>query len=291
MNKNKKSVSLVLGSGGARGYAHIGVIKELKKQGYEIKSISGSSIGALVGGLYACGKLEEYEKWVLNFDVMDVIKLVDFSFSGNGMISADKVFDKIGSIIEDDLNIEDLEIPFTATATDIVNKKEVWINKGSLKDAIRASIAIPTIFTPKVINERLLFDGGILNPVPILPTASHFTDLVVAVNLNEDIKLKSKYKKIFKKKKSILGDNVNEFLNKNFKKKKKTLSYFEIVNLSIESMQDLISRHQLASHKPDIMIDISSKSCDFYDFHRAREIISYGREVTKDTLKVYEDDE
>ncbi|MGM0518111.1 MAG: patatin-like phospholipase family protein [Campylobacterota bacterium] len=291
MEKDKTSVSLVLGSGGARGYAHIGVIKELQNQGYEIKSISGSSIGALVGGLYACGKLEEYEEWVLNFDVMDVIKLVDFSFSGNGMISADKVFDKIDSIIADELNIEDLDTPFTATATDIINKKEVWINKGSLKDAIRASIAIPTIFTPKIINDRVLFDGGILNPVPILPAASHFTDLVVAVNLNEDIKLKSKYKKIFKKKKSILGDNVSEFLNKKFTKKKKTLSYFEIVNLSIESMQDVISRHQLASHKPDIMINISSNCCDFYDFHRAKEIISYGQAVTKDSIKAYEQDE
>ncbi len=290
MQKKNKSISLVLGSGGARGYAHIGVIKELEKQGYEIKSISGSSMGALVGGLYACGKLKDYEKWVLNFDVMDVIKLVDFSFSGNGMISADKVFDKIEEIVEEDLNIEDLDIPFTATATDIINKKEVWINKGSLKDAIRASIAIPAIFTPKVINGRVLFDGGILNPVPILPAASHFADLVVAVNLNEDIKMKQKYKRIFKKKKSMLGDNVNKFLSKRMAKKKKTLSYFEILNLSIESMQDVISRHQLASHRPDMMINISSNCCDFYDFHKAKELISYGQHVTRDILKTYEED-
>ena len=145
---DKKTVSLVLGSGGARGYAHIGVIKELIKNDYEIKTISGSSMGALIGGLYAAGKLDEYEQWILGFDVMDILKLVDFSFSRNGMINGDRVFDKIEEMIGD-IKIEDLPISFTATATDILNRKEVWLQKGSLKDAIRASIAIPTVFTPK----------------------------------------------------------------------------------------------------------------------------------------------
>lgn len=284
--KKKKTVSLVLGSGGARGYAHIGVIKELEKQGYEIKSISGSSMGALVGGLYASGKLQVYEDWVLNFDVLDVLDLVDFSFSDGGMIKADKVFDKIQEFMEKDILIEDLPIPFTATATDILNKKEVWLRKGSLKDAIRASIAIPTIFTPKKLNGRVLFDGGILNPVPILPVASEFTDLVIAVNLNDDAIIKDKHKKIFEEDDSYLKKTVGKFLNKKFTKKKK-LSYFEILNLSIESMQDVIARHQLASHKPDIMINVSSKACEFYDFHKAKELIEYGRSLTKDVLKEY----
>lgn len=284
--KKKKTVSLVLGSGGARGYAHIGVIKELEKQGYEIKSISGSSMGALVGGLYASGKLQVYEDWVLNFDVLDVLDLVDFSFSDGGMIKADKVFDKIEEFMEKDILIEDLTIPFTATATDILNKKEVWLRKGSLKDAIRASIAIPTIFTPKKLNGRVLFDGGILNPVPILPVASEFTDLVIAVNLNDDAIIKDKHKKIFEEDDSYLKKTVGKFLNKKFTKKKK-LSYFEILNLSIESMQDVIARHQLASHKPDIMINVSSKACEFYDFHKAKELIEYGRSLTKDVLKEY----
>ncbi len=284
--KKKKTVSLVLGSGGARGYAHIGVIKELEKQGYEIKSISGSSMGALVGGLYASGKLQAYEDWVLNFDVLDVLDLVDFSFSDGGMIKADKVFDKIQEFMGKDILIEDLPIPFTATATDILNKKEVWLRKGSLKDAIRASISIPTIFTPKKLNGRVLFDGGILNPVPILPVASEFTDLVIAVNLNDDAIIKDKHKKIFEKDDSYLKKTVGKFLNKKFTKKKK-LSYFEILNLSIESMQDVIARHQLASHKPDIMINVSSKACEFYDFHKAKELIEYGRSLTKDVLKDY----
>ena len=286
--QKKKTVSLVLGSGGARGYAHIGVIKELEKQGYEIKSISGSSMGALVGGLYASGKLQAYEDWVLNFDALDILKLVDFSFSDGGMIKADKVFDKIEEFIGEDVLIEDLHIPFTATATDILNKKEVWLKKGSLKDAIRASIAIPTIFTPKKLNGRVLFDGGILNPVPILPVTSEFTDLVIAVNLNDDAIIKDKHKKIFQEDDSYFKKTIGKFLNKKFTNtKKKKLSYFEILNLSIESMQDVIARHQLASHKPDIMINVSSKACEFYDFHKAKELIEYGGSLTKDVLKDY----
>ena len=235
---NKKTVSLVLGSGGARGYAHIGVIKELIKNNYEIKSISGSSIGALIGGLYAAGKLEEYEKWVLNFDVFDILKLVDFSFSRNGMINGDKVFNKIEEMIGD-IKIEDLPISFTATATDITNRKEVWIQRGSLKDAIRASISIPTVFTPTKVNGKELFDGGILNPLPILPTLSEFTDLIVAVDLNNSIDIKKEHKNIFKKQKVGIKQNISIFLQKNIKKKD-NLSYFEIINKSIETMQEVI---------------------------------------------------
>ncbi|MAD42211.1 MAG: patatin [Arcobacter sp.] len=280
---NQKSVSLVLGSGGARGYAHIGVIKELIKNGYKIKSISGSSIGALIGGLYAAGKLDEYEEWILNFDIFDVLKLVDFSFSTNGMIKADKVFKKIEGMIGD-IKIEDLPISFTATATDIINRKEVWLQKGSLKDAIRASISIPTVFTPIKINKRELFDGGILNPLPLIPTISEFTDLIIAVDLNSSINIKKEHQYLFEKQEKSIKENITNFFQKNIKKKE-SLGYFEIINKSIETMQEVISRHQLASHQPDIMINISNKACEFYDFHKAKELIEYGSIITKETLK------
>lgn len=280
--ENKKTVSLVLGSGGARGYAHIGVIKELEAQGYEIKSISGSSMGALIGGLYAAGKLEEYEQWVKNFNVIDILKLVDFTFSKDGMINGEKVFSKIEEMIGD-ANIEDLDIPFTATATDILNRKEVWLQKGCLKDAIRASIAIPTLFTPKQLNGKTLFDGGILNPVPIVPTISEFTDLIIAVNLNDDIEIKEEHKKLLEKEKNKFHQTVIDFFQKNIKKKE-GLNYFQLINKSIETMQEVIARHQLASHKPDIMVNISSRTCEFYDFHKADEMIKYGQAVTKELL-------
>ncbi len=280
--KNKKTVSLVLGSGGARGYAHIGVIKELEAQGYEIKSISGSSMGALIGGLYAAGKLGEYEQWVENFNVLDILKLVDFTFSKDGMINGEKVFLKIEEMIGD-VNIEDLDISFTATATDILNRKEVWLQRGCLKDAIRASIAIPTLFTPKQLNGKTLFDGGILNPVPIVPTISEFTDLIIAVNLNDDIEIKEEHRKLLEKEKNKFHQTVIDFFQKNIKRKE-NLSYFQLINKSIETMQEVIARHQLASHKPDIMVNISSRACEFYDFHKAYEMIKYGQAVTKEIL-------
>ena len=283
MNTAKKTISLVLGSGGARGYAHIGVIKELIDNGYEIKSISGSSIGALIGGLYAAGKLDEYEEWVLNFDIFDILKLVDFSFNKNGMINGNKVFEKIEEMIGD-IQIEDLPIAFTATATDITNRKQVWIQKGSLKDAIRASIAIPTVFTPICINGIELFDGGILNPLPIIPTLAQFTDLTVAVDLNSSSDVKKEHKEILKKEKTGIRKSINDFIQKNIKKKD-SLTYFAIINQSIETMQEVISRHQLASHKPDIMINISNKVCEFYDFQKAEELIKYGRVITKEVLE------
>ncbi|XPV54725.1 MAG: patatin-like phospholipase family protein [Halarcobacter ebronensis] len=126
--KNKKSVSLVLGSGGARGYAHIGVIETLLSKNYEIKSISGTSMGALIGGLYACGKLEEFKQWVLTIDPLEILKLLDLSFSKTGLIKGEKIFEKIEELIGD-ICIEDLDISFTAVASDIIKQKEVWIQK------------------------------------------------------------------------------------------------------------------------------------------------------------------
>lgn len=182
----KQEISLILGSGGARGYAHIGVIEELLAQGYEIRSIAGSSMGALIGALYACGKLDEFKTWTLTLDIFSVAKLLDFSFTGTGIIQGDKVFHVIEKIIGDVL-IEDLPIPYTAVATDLIKQKEIWIQKGRLIDAIRASIAIPTVFTPKKIANRYLIDGGVLNPLPIAPTIADDTDMTIAVNLSANV--------------------------------------------------------------------------------------------------------
>jgi len=179
----EKNISLVLGSGGARGYAHIGVIEVLEDYGYEIQSIAGSSMGALIGGLYACGKLNTYKEWVLTLDVLDVLKLLDFTIGKISFIKGDKIFNIIADMIGE-YNIEDLPIAFSAVATDLTTQKEVWLQRGSLSTAIRASIAIPTIFTPVEIKNKILVDGGILDPVPIGPTLSDMNDLTVAVNLN-----------------------------------------------------------------------------------------------------------
>ncbi|MBA1202017.1 alpha/beta hydrolase [Pseudomonas capeferrum] len=177
-----KRVALVLGSGGARGYAHIGVIEEIERRGYEIACIAGCSMGAVVGGIYAAGKLDDYRKWIESLDYLDVLRLVDVSFR-LGAIRGEKVFGHIRKIVGE-LNIEQLRIPYTAVATDLTNQQEIWFQEGCLHQAMRASAAIPSLFTPVVQGNRMLVDGGILNPLPIIPVVSSHCDLIIAVNLN-----------------------------------------------------------------------------------------------------------
>ena len=177
-----KRVALVLGSGGARGYAHIGVIEEIERRGYEIGCIAGCSMGAVIGGIYAAGKLDDYRSWIESLDYLDVLRLVDVSFR-LGAMRGDKVFGKIRKIVGE-LNIEQLRIPYTAVATDLTHQQEIWFQEGCLHQAMRASAAIPSLFTPVMQGNRMLVDGGILNPLPIVPVVSSHCDLIVAVNLN-----------------------------------------------------------------------------------------------------------
>ncbi|WP_271105440.1 patatin-like phospholipase family protein [Pseudomonas tohonis] len=177
-----KRVALVLGSGGARGYAHIGVIQEIEARGYEIACIAGCSMGAVVGGIYAAGKLDEYREWTESLDYLDVLRLLDVSFR-LGAIRGEKVFGRIREIVGD-IDIEDLAIPYTAVATDLTNQQEIWFQEGCLHQAMRASAAIPSLFTPVMQGSRMLVDGGLLNPLPIVPVVSSHCDLIIAVNLN-----------------------------------------------------------------------------------------------------------
>ncbi|VVO37224.1 patatin-like phospholipase family protein [Pseudomonas fluorescens] len=178
----KKRVALVLGSGGARGYAHIGVIEEIERRGYDIACIAGCSMGAVVGGIYAAGKLNDYRDWIESLDYLDVLRLVDVSFR-LGAIRGEKVFGQIRKIVGE-INIEDLRIPYTAVCTDLTNQQEIWFQEGCLHQAMRASAAIPSLFTPVMQNGRMLVDGGLLNPLPIVPVVSSHCDLIIAVNLN-----------------------------------------------------------------------------------------------------------
>jgi len=177
-----KKVALVLGSGGARGYAHIGVIEELQERGYEIGCIAGCSMGAVVGGIFAAGKLREYREWTESLDYLDVLRLLDVSFR-LGAIRGERVFGRIQEIVGE-VDIENLAIPFTAVATDLTNQQEIWFQEGCLHQAMRASAAIPSLFTPVIQGKRMLVDGGLLNPLPIVPVVSSHCDLIIAVNLN-----------------------------------------------------------------------------------------------------------
>jgi NTE family protein len=178
-------IALALGSGGARGYAHIGAIQVLDERGFEIVAIAGSSMGALVGGLRAAGKLEEYTEWALGLSQLDVLRLLDPSLSAAGAIRGQKVFAKVGELFDGAL-IEDLPVPYTAVAADLLARREVWFQSGPIAAAIRASISIPGVFTPVMLNGRLLADGGLMNPVPIAPTVGVHADATVAVSLSGD---------------------------------------------------------------------------------------------------------
>ena len=179
-------VALALGSGGARGYAHIGVMNELDARGYEIVSVAGSSMGALVGGLYCAGHLDDYVDWISGLSQLDVMRLLDVSLSKpGGMIGAERILARVREILGDTV-IEDLEIPFTAVATDLAAGRPVWFQKGSLVDAIRASIAIPGVIRPHEVDGRLLADGGILDPLPVAPTSAVSSDVTIGVVLDAD---------------------------------------------------------------------------------------------------------
>jgi NTE family protein len=176
-------VALALGSGGARGYAHIGVIEALRERGYEIVGIAGSSMGAVVGGLEAAGKLDELADWAKSLNQRNILRLLDPSITAAGVLRAEKILDAVRDILGP-VNIEDLPIPYTAVATDLLAGKSVWFQRGPVDEAIRASIAIPGVIAPHEIDGRLLADGGILDPLPMAPISGVNADLTIAVSLN-----------------------------------------------------------------------------------------------------------
>lgn len=181
-----KTVALVLGSGGARGMAHIGVIEEIEARGYEVVSVSGCSIGAIVGAFYSAKKLDVFTEWARSLNYLNVLRLVDFSFISNGAIRGDKLFSVLSEMLGD-IKIEDLETPYTAVATDLISSKEVWFQRGSLEQAMRASAAIPGLIQPVEYENRLYVDGGVLNPLPIAASVSAHADYIIAVDLSADV--------------------------------------------------------------------------------------------------------
>ncbi|MDH5324920.1 MAG: patatin-like phospholipase family protein [Gammaproteobacteria bacterium] len=276
-----KTISLVLGSGGARGLAHIGVIQWLIEQGYVIRSISGTSIGALVGGIYAAGALDVYAQWVTNLEKIDILRLLDLSFRRQGLFKGEKIISLLKEMIGD-RNIESLPLSFTAVATNLQSQKEVWLNSGPLFDAIRASISIPTIFAPHNYLGQQFLDGSLVNPVPIAPTLKDTTDLTVAVDLN------GRYHRHITPAINESRNGYQEFVRQFWPKTSvgiarsdTSLSFYGIMLRSMETMQARITRLQLAAYTPDITVTIPANTCSFYEFDRANELIQLGYTSTK----------
>jgi len=278
----KKKVSLVLSGGGARGMAHIGVIEELEHQGFEISAVAGTSMGALVGGVYALGKINEFKNWLFTLDKKKVFSLVDFTLSTQGLVKGDKVLNKMKDFIPD-ANIEDLKIPYTAVAADIINKEEVAFTKGSIYEAIRASISIPTVFTPVKINGGLLVDGGVLNNIPVNHAKRIKGDILIVVDVNANTPVD---KPLVPELESIEKQSVYESKIKYFYNRLKKISplnqpdnigYFDLISKTINLMTYHTSQLMLQHYKPDILINISRESCGTYDFFKAEELVEIGR--------------
>lgn len=313
-------VALALGGGGARGYAHIGVIEVLQERGYEIVTIAGTSMGALVGGLQAAGRLPAYAEWVAGLTQRDVLRLLDPSVRAPGMIRGDKVLARVSELLEGAL-IEELPIPFTAVATDLLARREVWFQRGPVDVAIRASIALPSIFTPVMLNGRLLVDGGLMNPLPLAPMTSAQADVTVAVSLSGDRagqlgraeetetaepRPTEEWLERFKRSAAqVLDKDLRRSLTRRFGARGQAaeptvppleaaekafealpqgLGTFEVMELSLDAMQSLVTRYRLAGYPPDVLITVPKNACRILDFHKGGEMIALGRELAEEAL-------
>lgn len=287
-------ITLVLGSGGPRGYAHIGVINELKDRGHEVVAISGCSMGAVIGGLEAAGALGEFEEWARSLTTRDVVRLMDVTLKGPGVIKADRVIGRVAQMLGDVL-IENLPIPYTAVATDLEARREVWFQRGPLDRAIRASIAIPGMITPAVVNGRVLVDGGVLNPVPLEPVAAVPADRVVAVSLSGRPIPKEGASPVIESSagsgagmfswiKDGLGNLLPQEAGRSLLARAADdddaparLRTPEILAQSLEAMESMIERFRSAARPADVTVRIPIDVCGQWDYHRAEEVIEVGR--------------
>jgi len=287
-----RTLSLVLGSGGARGCAHIGVIRCLEEEGYQIRSIAGSSMGAVIGGVYGIGKLDEFEEWVRAIRRRDIVSLLDISLAGGGLVRGDRIINTLKELLGGGL-IEEMPIQFTAVAADIAREKEVWINTGPVFDAIRASMSLPLILTPHKRDGVNLVDGGVLNPVPIAPTFHDETDFTLAVSLGgEPVALEppaSKEEKSEGTERSGLQEKIAEFvdllsLSKSTPEEPRGWGVFEVADRSFDAMQSTIARQKIAAYPPDFLIEIARNQCGTMEFDRADEMIELGYQKTRELL-------
>lgn len=281
----------MLGSGGARGHAHIGVIRAIEERGARIHNIAGTSMGSVVGGIYAAGELDTYAEWAGALTRNDVFKLLDLSFSRKALFKGERIFEVLKDLVGD-CKIEELERGFTAVATDIEAQNEVWLNRGSLFTAMKASTAVPGVFDPVEINGRILVDGGLVNPIPIAPTLNDSTDLTIAVNLNS----LSEESKSSREADSERADDGNEDGYRqritNFvagligddDSEQMSVDAAELLTRSIDVMQGGIARLKLAAYAPDKVVEISRNACSFFEFHRADEMADLGYRKTVDAL-------
>ena len=309
-DSSRPRVALALGSGGARGYAHIGVIHELHDRGYQIVGIAGSSMGALVGGLQAAERLDEFADWARSLTQRAILRLLDPSITAAGVLRAEKILDAVRDILGA-VTIEQLSIPYTAVATDLLAGKSVWLQRGPVDEAIRASIAIPGMIAPHVVDGRLLADGGILDPLPMAPISAVNADLTIAVSLSgsetigdaepEPRPTTEWLNRMLSSTSALLdrptaravlnrfgasipegGETAAEMAEHaeaaaDEEPDVPKLGGFEVMNRTIDIAQAALARHTLAAYPPDLLIEVPRSACRGLEFHRAAEVIDIGR--------------
>ena len=304
-----RRVALALGSGGARGYAHIGVIHELQDRGYQIVGIAGSSMGALVGGLQAAERLDEFADWARSLTQRSILRLLDPSITAAGVLRAEKILDAVRDILGA-VTVEELPIPYTSVCTDLLAGKSVWLQRGPVDEAIRASIAIPGVIAPHVIDGRLLADGGILDPLPMAPIAAVNADLTIAVSLSgseaaggdpapEPRPTTEWLNRMLSSTSALLDSPTARAVLDRFgtssaedpddtasvpESEPPRLGGFEVMNRTIDIAQAALARHTLAAYPPDLLIEVPRSACRSLEFHRAAEVIETGRELAAEAL-------
>ncbi|HET8865166.1 MAG TPA: patatin-like phospholipase family protein [Gracilimonas sp.] len=285
----KKKVHLVLGSGGARGIAHIAVIEELEKAGYEIIEVIGCSMGAVVGGIFAAGHLPEYKKWITGLSRRGVFDLLDFTFTKQGFVKGEKLFAKHLDLTGNE-NIEEFEIPFTAVATDMRHHEEVLFRSGDLYKALRASVSMPGFFVPVVEDGKVLVDGGVLNPLPINLVKKEKGAIIVAVNLNgrpdpkydkkpEPDKLEEMQKWFGKMLPDSMKSNRKTKAKAELSAVEESFSLIELMDSSFSFTQDRLTELIIEMHKPDKLIEIPRNACGVFDFDQGKRVYDIGREA------------
>lgn len=324
----KQDVALVLSSGGPRGWAYIGAIEELEHRGYNITSVAGTSIGSLIGGIYAAGRLDELKEWLFSLDAWKVFTLMDLSISRNHLVKGDKVIEAIKKIVPD-IDIEELAIPYRAVAADLYTGEEVIFDRGNLFEAIRASISIPSLFRPVRYGYRTLVDGGIVNTLPIDRVVRNGQDIVVAFDVNdidveeiraeiireardEEERLKEE-RQLSEETKAVI-ESVRHNPNLSFMEKVRLAgmqgqkvishawneedpdegpgyedSYFSILSRTFSIMNHVIAKKSAESYRPDVIVKMPFDSFgDISDYAKAREISEAGRLAMKRALDKYE---
>ena len=291
MNATRKlRVGLALGSGSARGWAHVGVIRVLEQAGIRPDMVCGTSIGALVGAAYAADELESFEKWLRGLGIKEVLSLMDVRMNG-GMIKGERLMEFFRrSFI--DRPIEELTIPFAAVATALHSGSEVWLREGSTIEAVRASIALPGLFMPVVYDGRVLVDGALVNPVPVSLARAMGADIVIAVDLNSsrlgrplpDESVTETRSDVISEWRNRLKNNLGAFISKRNETEPKLPSIMEVIASSLNIMQERISRSRMSGDPPDVIVTPRLAQLGLLDYHRSKEAIAEGQRAMEAAL-------